>query len=68
MLKKTVSSNPLFDHHHLGLILALHDLVIFAYILDVALYDLDRFAYIVPWIVCGDASWSLSRCHEGRII
>ena len=33
-------SNPLFDHRHLGLILALHDLVLFAYILDVALYDL----------------------------
>ena len=33
-------SNPLFDHHHLGLILALHDLILFAYVLDVALYDL----------------------------
>ena len=35
-----MSSNPLFDHHHLGLILALHDLILFAYVLDVALYDL----------------------------
>jgi hypothetical protein len=35
-----MSLNLLFDHHHLGLILALHDLVLFAYILDVALYDL----------------------------
>ena len=35
-----MSSNPLFDHRHLGLILALHDLILFAYILDVALYDL----------------------------
>ena len=40
MLKKTVSLNPLYDHRHLGLILALHDLILFAYILDVALYDL----------------------------
>ena len=40
MLKKIVSSNPLFDHHHLGFCIAYGPLVLFAYILDVALYDL----------------------------
>ena len=37
-----MSSNPLFDHRHLGLILALYDLVLFAYILDDMLRTGDR--------------------------
>ena len=61
-----MSSNPLFDHHHLGLILALYDLVLFAYIFHVALYDLVLLTSSLGLVLY--VAMHLGRWHEDHSI